>query len=99
MSSSFCECGRFLSDNHICPPSWQAIRADYCDPEDESTFYKAFGNDADDAAINLAERNFSNWEYPRYVEIWVRKLSTDPWQKFEVTAEAVPSFDAQPIEG
>jgi hypothetical protein len=101
MSSSWCkDCGEFIYTSciHICPPSWQAIRPEYCDPDDESTFYKAFGHDAEGAALELAERRFSDWEYPREIEIWVRKTAADNWQKFEITVESVPSFTASPVD-
>lgn len=102
MTENWCkECGAYLSSyrEHACPPSWQAIRHDYCDPEDESTFYKAFGHDAEHAALDIAERKFSEWEYPRSVEIWVRKNQNESWIKFEVLVEAVPSFTACALEG
>ena len=100
--SSFCkDCGRFISQwkEHTCPPGWQAVRPEHGDPEDESTFYNAFGEEAEDAALDIAERKFSDWEYPREVEIWVRQNPTDDWSKFEITVESVPSFSASPVGG
>lgn len=102
MSENFCkECGAYLSSYrvHTCPPSWQAVRPEYGDPEDESTFYKAYGSDAEHAALDIAERKFADWEYPRDVEIWVRKTPASDWVKFQVSVEAVPSFSACKLEG
>lgn len=98
MNTDFCkECGAYISSfrEHVCPPSWQAVRPEYGDPEDESTFYKAFGHDAESAALDVAERKFSDWEYPREVEIWVRKNAANEWVKFEITVQSVPSFSAE----
>ena len=97
MSDNYCkECGQYKSSfsEHKCPPRWQAVRPEYGDPDDESTFYQAFGVDAEIAALELAERKFSDWEYPREVEIWVRKSPTDEWQRFEISVESVPLFSA-----
>jgi hypothetical protein len=83
---------------HICPPHWEAIREDYDDPDDESTYRKAFGSDADVAAEDLVSRFFSDWDYPREVIVWVRKDASEPWRKFEVSVEPVPSFSAVEIK-
>ncbi len=102
MSEFICKnCGQFkgVSRDHECAPCWQSVRPEYGDPEDESTFYNAFGEEAEDAALDIAERKFSDWEYPREVEIWVRKNPTDEWSKFEITVESVPSFSASPVGG
>lgn len=100
MSQCWCqECGGFIFsfEKHTCPPAWQAIREGYCDPEDESTYYKVFAEDAEAAALELAKRCFSDWEYPSDFEIWVRKAESDPWEKFEITVETVPSFSANRV--
>lgn len=100
MSDYFCkECGAYKSDysTHVCAPRWQAVRPEYGDPEDESTFYKAFGHDAEAAALEVAERKFSDWDYPHNIEIWVRQNSTDEWKKFEISVESVPSFSASQL--
>jgi hypothetical protein len=99
--NSLCpDCGEYLSsfNEHKCPPKWQAIRPDYCDEHDESTYYAAFGYTAEDAALHIAENNFSNWDYPSEVEIWVRRSLTDIWEKFSVYVLSVPSFTCQKME-
>lgn len=98
--SNFCkDCGEYKSEyrEHVCPPCWQAVRPEHGDPDDESTFYKAFGTEAQYAAIDIAERKFSDWEYPREVEIWVRQNPTDEWIRFEISVESVPSFSAHQL--
>lgn len=98
MSDLFCrKCGQYKSSyhEHECPPLWQAVRPEYGDPQDASTFYDAFGIDAEHAALDIAERKFSDWEYPREVEVWVRKSPTDEWSRFTISIESVPSFTAK----
>ena len=51
-------------------------------------------NDPESAALKYAEENFSNWDYPSEMEIWVRKDDEQPWEKFEIGVEQVPSFYA-----
>lgn len=100
MRDAFCKkCGQYKSSfrEHECPPQWQAVRPEYCDLEDESTFYEAFGREAGDAALDLAQRKFSDWEYPTNIEIWVRKNYEDEWCRFEISVESVPSFSVWPI--
>jgi hypothetical protein len=102
MSDNYCKnCGQYKSSfhEHECPPCWQGILPNEGDPEDESTFYKAFGHDAESAAIDIAERKFSDWEYPREVEIWVRQNPSDEWSRIEVSVESVLSFSASPVGG
>jgi hypothetical protein len=78
-------------DTHQCQPSWDIIRADYHDEDDPQ---RSYGYDAESAVIKFAEDNFSNWEYPNSIEIWIRVSEDDEWQKFEVEVESVPSFSA-----
>jgi hypothetical protein len=87
-------CGAYdFSATHRCKPVWDAIRGedDYQDPDQPE---KAFGHEAEDAALEFAERNHADWEYPDECEVWVRKSADDPWQKFTITAEMQPSFSA-----
>lgn len=100
MSRNFCDdCERYLSSfsQHVCPPKWQAVRPDTGDPDNEASFYKAFGDDAESAALEIADRKFSDWDYPRDMEIWVRKTQDDQWEKYEITVQSVPSFSATRI--
>jgi hypothetical protein len=77
---------------HVCSPAWQAILVDYHDEEAPKTVYA--DGDAQQVAESFADQNFGNWDYPKEMEIWVRKDEYQPWQKFEVTVEMVPSFTA-----
>lgn len=100
MSENYCkDCGEYIISScaHECPPCWQAVRPNEDDPEDESTFYKAFGHDAQSAALDIAERKFEDWGFLREVEIWVRQNPSDQWSRFEVSVEFVPSFSASPV--
>jgi FKBP-type peptidyl-prolyl cis-trans isomerase 2 len=85
-------CGEYdWKSKHKCRPEWQAIYVDWNDVDDPA---KAFGSDAEQAVEQFAGRNFSNWDYPDEMEIWVRKPGDNEWQKFEVTVESVPEFTA-----
>jgi hypothetical protein len=93
---NFCpNCHVFISDysDHVCLPKWQALVPDY-DEMDGEDFRDAFGVNSESAALEIAERKFSDWEYPREIEVWVRQNPTDEWEKFEITVESVPSFSA-----
>ena len=81
-------------DSHTCQPEWKAICADY---DDESEPGKIFGLDAESAATKYADQNFSSWEYPDEMEIWVRQ-GDEEWQKFSVSVELVPEFTATRIK-
>ena len=79
---------------HTCAKKWEAICIDR-HGEDEA--YPVFSNgDEEDAAIAFAEKNFGDWEYPEEMEIWVRKNGNEPWSKFDISVESVPSFTATP---
>ena len=94
------KCNNLIAaSGHKCPPEWQAIDGDDGElgPEDEPE-YTAYGNTAEDAALWLAEQEFSNWDYPRVMSIWVRRDDTDTWKKFNITVEAVPSFSATEVK-
>jgi hypothetical protein len=77
--------------SHKCKPSWEVFRFEYGDEDDPA---QAFGRDAEEAAISYSERHFADWEHPLDFEVWVRKSADDPWQKFDISVEAVPSFSA-----
>ncbi len=85
-----CERYEFLS-RHKCPPEWQVILNDYDDPDEPR---RAFGETSEDAVLDVAERKFEEWDCPSNMELWVRKSSDDPWEKFDISVEAVPSFSA-----
>lgn len=88
-------CGEYdFLDKHKCQDEWQAIRAEY---HDERDYEKAFGYDAESAALKYAENNFSLWRWPEKMEIWVRKPGETAWRKFQITVEAVPSFSASEL--
>jgi hypothetical protein len=76
---------------HQCKPCWDVIRVEWHDEDDPRHSY---GYDAEAAVLKFAEDNFSNWEYPMSMEIWVRRTREEEWQKFEVDVETVPSFSA-----
>lgn len=82
--------------SHVCPPSWEAVVVERGD-DPENPERSCFGADAEKAALSLAEKNFSNWECPEEMEIWVRQSPDDEWQKFKITVEPVPSFTAENI--
>ena len=95
----FAKCPRCKEYDHMgihnCKPSYEAIRFEYHDEDDPET---VFADGLEEAALTFAEISFSNWEYPREMEIWVRKDPDDEWAKFEVSVESFPSFSATPIQ-
>ena len=98
-------CGKYdFQDNHKCGKQWEAYLLDYGfdnqdDPsEDTHTRYKAFGNKPTCAAEDLAEEQFSNWDYPEVIEIWLREDSKSEWIKVGITVETVPQFSGTIIE-
>ena len=97
MSSGFekCKiCGAYdWRDKHKCPPRWEALCVDHDDEED---FGHTFAYDAEPAAQKYAEENYSNWEYPEELEIWVRESAEARWQKFNVYVQMTPEFTAYP---
>jgi hypothetical protein len=80
----------FMS-HHTCKPLWYAIRPDYNDEDDPQNVY---ANDAEQAAETFVSDNFSNWEYPMDVEVWVKSCCDDEWRKFDVGVETMPQFSA-----
>ena len=98
MSRNFDKCKNcgeigFL-DSHKCKPVWDAILQDYNDTDEPM---KTFGYEAESAALKFAEDNFSNFDYPEEMEVWVKKPDEIDWQKFYITVESVPSFTATKI--
>jgi hypothetical protein len=93
----FCgNCGDFTDlSTHKCPPEWEAVREDEFDEDDLG---KAFGVTTEYAAENFVERNFSSWEYPTELQVWVRKPGETEWSKFVVSVEMIPSFSATEIK-
>jgi len=90
-----CEkCGDWEFANiHKCLPLWDAIVPEF----DDEILRTSSGHGAGDAAENLLERNFAEWDHPGEMEIWVRKREDSEWQKFNVTVQAVPEFSASEI--
>jgi len=89
-------CGEWAwLSSHSCKPRWQIIRKDY---DEEDDYENAYGHDAENAAIKYVEENFSYWEYPEDIEVWIRKTEDDQWEKFAIYVESVPSFSAERIE-
>jgi hypothetical protein len=80
---------------HKCPPKWYAVVDGYNDEDDPGIVY---ARTAEDAATGYADENFAALEYPDDVEVWVRESPDDPWQKFDVSVESIPSFSATPKE-
>lgn len=80
------------TNTHKCPTKWQAILHEYYDEEEPGYVY--CNGDAQEAVELFADQNYSNWDYPRNMEIWVRKDTDEPWDKFDVYVEAVPSFSS-----
>jgi hypothetical protein len=83
------------TEKHICPPMWEIGRE--WEIEDDECFDTIYAKSAEEAVLKYAEINFSNWEYPEQIEIWVRQVLGN-WEKFEVYVESVPSFSACKIE-
>jgi hypothetical protein len=54
----------------------------------------ARGNDPEEAALYLADRHFSDWDFPDQMEIWVKKPEDTEWVKFDISVQAVPEFTA-----
>lgn len=82
---------------HICPPQWEAILKDYHEEEEPVEFFSD-GFDEERVAESFAASIHSDCDYPREMEIWVRKHSDDEWKKFTVTVEMVPSFTAVSLD-
>ncbi len=76
---------------HECPPSWEVF---LFPDEDEDEPNTVMSNDSESAALKYVEDNFSDWEHPEDMEIWVRKNENLPWERFDISWEAVPSFYA-----
>lgn len=80
--------------SHACKPEWQAINAwNLVSDKPE----RAFGRDAEEAALEYAERNFERFEYPDELEVWVRKSGMDEWIRFSVESRPEPVFSATRI--
>ncbi len=91
----------FSTSEHACPPLWEVF-VPYPDPvydptptpsaEDIQTVYSQ--GDQEDAALDFAAANWSNWENPSEKEIWARTPGGE-WRKFVVTCEMTPMFTAE----
>ena len=87
-------CGEFaFLKGHTCRPEWEVISFEQ---NDKNQPKRSFGFEANEAAEKYAEQNFSRWDYPEEMEIWVRKPNME-WQKFDVSVEFIPSFTASII--
>jgi len=94
-------CGKYdFLDKHKCGKQWEAYLIDNgAEPDEEYTEkYKAFGNEPTCAAEDLAEKQFSNWDYPEVIEIWLREDSKSEWIKVGITVETVPQFSGTIIK-
>lgn len=85
----FCnKCGGYtrVGKRHKCPPQWNAIYGgEYCD---------AYGWSAEDAALWLAEKHWSDWGHPDEMEICIRDPETGDWIVFLVEVDVSPEFYA-----
>ena len=93
MSFGLCKnCGEYgIFEYHKCKPEWEAIYVDYHEEDDPR---KAFGFDAESTAERFAKKNFSAWDYPTELEIWVRKPDEIEWKKFDIEVRSKPVFSA-----
>lgn len=86
-------CGKYdRLDTHKCPPKWEAVVINPCGDDPSFPDRTAFGVDAETAVLDLAEENFSNWDCPDAIEIWVRATADSEWRKYEISVAPVPSF-------
>jgi len=70
---------------------WKAMLFDGSGDEPETVS----GYSAEEAALEYAEKNYADWDYPDEMEIHVRKKSgKTKWQKFNITIGTVPCFSA-----
>ena len=74
-------CGSYaFLDGHKCPPEWEA-----CESCDEDDIKRVFGCDAKSAAEKCLEENFSNWDYPEEMEIWITSPSYQTTKSLPLT--------------
>jgi hypothetical protein len=81
-------------NSHVCNPLWNAVLYEYNDDTNPDDWYEARGNDPEEAALYLADRHFSDWDFPDQMEIWVKKPEDTEWVKFDISVQAVPEFTA-----
>ena len=75
---------------------WE-FRTEDDDPADEprSLWVREF--EGEGAATAIVERYYHEWEYPETTVIFVREPG-GAWEKFEVTVEMEPSFQAEELD-
>lgn len=76
---------------HTCKPAWQCVVVDRHEIDEPITVYSdAFDEQgvAETCAALHNDDGESSWE------IWVRKDDSQPWKKFKVEMEMVPSYTA-----
>ena len=89
----------FLS-SHKCPPVWEIVRIDYgSDPtdaeiEDLYGIQTAYGKTKEATVEQYCYDRFGHWDYPREIEVWIRKDATQEWAKYEVEVQTMPVFQA-----
>jgi hypothetical protein len=82
----------FKAEKHKCAPAWEAFCPDMSSEDDTQKVYS--WGDSPAVAEKFLEDNFARYDHPTDCEVWVRKTPGDPWEKFTVEVEAVPSFSA-----
>ena len=71
--------------------TWEVIRPEHDDRNNPALSY---GKDQEQAIAKYCENNFSNWEYPQMIKIWIRLDKNHEWEKFIVEVHSVPEFKA-----
>ncbi|MGI9492970.1 MAG: hypothetical protein ACR2QF_11285 [Geminicoccaceae bacterium] len=93
-------CGDLLVlDKSICrcePYEWARREGNEADPYDPSTIHLSGCIDLEDAASEINEKHFADWDYVDNSQIFIRKRGGD-WRLIEVTVESVPSFSGNDV--
>lgn len=94
--------GNKIMGEHVCKPIWECQPEWYSDPEDWTPVHAA---DAESAAEKYAERYDQDGEYSIVgghmrgdVVIRTRKPGDDVFERWDIEAEAVPTYRATKLE-
>jgi hypothetical protein len=77
-------------DKHECQQKWEVVRPEYGDENDPDFSY---GHDQEQAITKYCDDNFSNWEYPSEIKIWIRIDEDQEWEQYMVDVRSVPEFE------
>jgi hypothetical protein len=68
--------------------TWQLTR----DLDDYSAVEQITAYDEDEAVEEYCRLNFSNWDYPKEITVYLRQDPAEDWREFEVEVQATPTF-------